>query len=376
MLPIAIDRSVWIAARADPRARLRARSAAHPPPFEHALAALPDRASGWHRYLLGALRSLPEARPDRGASLWIDGDLPANGGLSSSSALTLGVLAALDAVLGLGLSREELVARAIRAERLVGVETGGMDQTVIAFAERGTALRIDFEPPARRAVALPAQLSLVAAYSGVAGPKADAARERYNARVVGCRIAAASLAAELAVGAGDPPVLGRVRRATSDVSGLLERASALPARQTAREAAAALGCDLERFTALSAARFDADHAVPVRACARHVLAESERVDAAERALGARDLAAFGRLLDESQTSLAEFGASSAELDALVAALRSAGAFGARLTGAGFGGYAFAALPSDRVDEALAAAHRVSGGPAFRVRASAGLELRR
>ena len=53
---------------------------------------------------------------------------------------------------------------------------------------------------------------------------------------------------------------------------------------------------------------------------------------------ARDLAAFGRLLDASHQSLRDdYEVSHPELDRLVELAREAGAVGARLTGAGFGG---------------------------------------
>ncbi len=55
-------------------------------------------------------------------------------------------------------------------------------------------------------------------------------------------------------------------------------------------------------------------------------------------------------------------------------MRKAGAFGARRTGAGFGGYAVAAAPPEKVEAVVAAAAAATGGPAFEVRASDGLRL--
>jgi galactokinase len=371
VLPIAIDRALWIAAGPRAGSSIRARSTGHEPPAELSLEAPPEDPRGWQRYLVAALGLLPEAPPGRGAFLLIDGDLPATGGLSSSSALVLGVLAALDAVFELRLGREELVARAIRAERRVGVETGGMDQTVIGFAEPGSALRIDFDPPTRRKVALPGALRLVAAYSGSAGRKADEARELYNTAVVACRIAAERLAREVGVTL-DSPVLGRVRRMAGDPHGLYALAKGLPLRETSSSAARALGLDVERFVRLSAARVPPERELPVRACARHVLSEAERLEHAVLALEAGDLFGFGRLLDASQESLIEFGASSPALDAVVLALREAGALGARLTGAGFGGYAFGAFAGEGASKL--AARRIAR--AFEVCAARGLELSR
>ncbi|WP_316528147.1 mevalonate kinase [Kitasatospora brasiliensis] len=62
------------------------------------------------------------------------------------------------------------------------------------------------------------------------------------------------------------------------------------------------------------------------------------------ALGTGDLAALGRLLDEAQGVLAGMGLSTPALDHAIATARSAGALGAKLTGAGGGGAVIALVP--------------------------------
>jgi galactokinase len=72
--------------------------------------------------------------------------------------------------------------------------------------------------------------------------------------------------------------------------------------------------------------------------ARHVVTENLRVLAAADALRAGDGEAVGKLMLESHASLRDdYAVSTPELDALVDRLMAAGALGARLTGAGFGG---------------------------------------
>ncbi|MBI5949643.1 MAG: hypothetical protein HY875_15995 [Chloroflexi bacterium] len=372
VLPIAIDRALLIAAGPGPEGMVEAASGA----FEGDAAL--DRqhpnagvSAPWHRYLAGALTEITAAAPGTGARILVDGDLPGEGGLSSSSALTCGLLEALNHAWAAGLDREAIVQRAIVAERHVGVETGGMDQEVIVFAEAGTALRIDFDPPARRAVPLPPGLALVVAYSGEAAPKGTSARDSYNERVVGARIAAAMLADSVGLDIGAPPRLCEV--ADVDVVDIL--VDELPERMSPQEAAHGAGVELERLVQLTADRFDTRTKVPVKRLARHILAEAVRVDEAEAALRANDLAAFGRLLNESHNSLREdFRCSTPALDRICAAMRKAGAFGARLTGAGFGGFAVAACAPASVAAVIAAAEAATGGPAFEVRASGGLSL--
>ena len=76
---------------------------------------------------------------------------------------------------------------------------------------------------------------------------------------------------------------------------------------------------------------------------RHVVTENERVMQTVDALQRDDLAEVGCLMDASHDSLRDdYEVSSPALDAMVAAMRSVdGCFGARLTGAGFGGCAIA-----------------------------------
>lgn len=370
VLPIAIERGITVAACPTEGALVEAFSST----FEGAPAlacANPsaDAAIPWSRYLAGALRELADLAPGRGAKLFIDGDLPAGGGLSSSSALTVGVIAALAAAWDVRLTPEEIVRRAVIAERHAGVESGGMDQEVIVFATAGAALRIDFDPAGRRLVLVPPGLAFVAAYSGDDAPKAGSARDAYNERVVGARIATAMLADEVGLELEHPITLRQV--AGVDVVDVL--VDGLPERLSATEAAHGIDLDIEQLVRLTSGRFDHQLKVPVRRVARHILREAERVDQAEAALLAGDLPAFGRLLNESHDSLrGDFGCSTPALDRLCAAMRKAGAFGARLTGAGFGGYALAAAPPSTIAAVIEAAIGAAGGPAFEVHASGGL----
>jgi galactokinase len=97
--------------------------------------------------------------------------------------------------------------------------------------------------------------------------------------------------------------------------------------------------------------------------ARHVVTENARVLEAVELLRAGELDRLGPLLAASHASLRDdYEVSSPELDTAVEAAVAAGAVGARMTGAGFGGSAIALVPQeltgrvgDRVHQAFAAA---------------------
>jgi galactokinase len=89
----------------------------------------------------------------------------------------------------------------------------------------------------------------------------------------------------------------------------------------------------------------------LRRRARHVVAENDRTVAAAEFLASGDVAAVGRLMDESHASLRDdFEVSSATLDAITDIARSHdGCFGARLTGGGFAGCAVALVATEALD---------------------------
>ena len=346
VLPMAIDRWVAVAAGQGSLGRVRAFSTR----MGRFVGGSSATARGWARYVAAALRV---TGIDTGIDVAVAGDLPVAAGLSSSSALTVGAVAAVSTVAGMTLGADDVVQAAVTAERSLGVAGGEMDQTVIVHARRGTALRIDFLPRRRRLVPIPEDWSVIIADTGVAAAKAATAKDAYNARVVASRLAAALVGARAQVDPGSPPSLGRAvggQRLGVHLGVFLE---GLPDRASPLEVAEMTGGDLRTLVG-NPALVDPDRPLPVEAVARHILAEAYRVDRFEDAMGAGDLIAAGILLDDSQRSLERFGVSTGEIDSLVTRLRAAGAAGARLTGAGFGGHVVALCRRDLADEVTAA----------------------
>ena len=118
----------------------------------------------------------------------------------------------------------------------------------------------------------------------------------------------------------------------------------------------------------------------------HVVSETARARFAAQLLAGKKLTQFGRLLYESHESCRRlYECSAPELDTVVAAAKRAGALGARLTGAGWGGAAIVlvkergAASAERVAEAIRAAFREAYGrePEIRpVKSSAGVRTER
>ena len=375
VMPIAIDRGITLLAAPAPPGVLRAMSLTEPEVADIDLAAPLGPGHGWLVYLHAALGALGARTPlaDRGALLLLDADLPSTGGLSSSAALLVGLFETLNELWELGLERPTLPELTTVAEHSLGLENGGMDQTVVALASAGHALRIDFGPLRWQHVPVPERIRFVAAYSGEKAHKGAGANLKYNTVVASCRAATLSIAHRLGIDLTGLPVVLRSVASHPDAEAA---AASLSESVTAAAVAARIGVDVGSIVQLTAKRLDDELLLNLRSAGMHVLSEARRVDEAQAALEADDIATFGRLLDASHESLRYFGTSSPALDRLTAAMRSAGALGARVTGAGFGGYAVAAAEEHTVDAVLAAAIEATGGPAMMVEAADGVHRAR
>jgi galactokinase len=318
VLPCAVDRDtvVWAAPRSDRRVRVFSRELGEGGFDADRLA----RRGDWLDYVRGAWFALRERRIDPGGfDLALASDVPVGSGLSSSAALELALVTALDACCGPGLAARERADLAHRAESgFVGVPCGIMDPWASGLGRAGHGLRIDCRSRRVRLVPFPADRArLLVAHSGAARELAAGAYAERRAECV--------RALEAAQGAGLVPTGGALRD--------LEPAD-LPT--------------LER--ALDATAFRR---------ARHVVTENARVDALCRALADGDLDGAGRTLRQGMESLQrDFEVSTPELDALCElADAQPGVFGSRLTGAGFGGctlHLVAPAQGSAVAEALAA----------------------
>ena len=93
----------------------------------------------------------------------------------------------------------------------------------------------------------------------------------------------------------------------------------------------------------------------IRARAKHVVTEIERVRQTVALLRAGRLPEVSPLFDASHASMRDdFEISCAELDVAVEVARTHGALGARMTGGGFGGSAIALVPAERAAEVTSA----------------------
>ena len=355
VMPIAIDRStiIVVAPRDDALVELRNIDPAFAPREFRLEAQIPPYPTGdWANYVKAGFQGVIDhfgkrgvAIDDlRGATMIVDGRVPPAAGLSSSAALTVSSALALIRVNGLTQEPLETAQMVARSEWYVGTMAGGMDQAASMLGQRDHALLIHFDPLRVTPVKIPRGAAIVVADSMEVADKSGKVREEYNRRVVECRIAAQILGKAYRM--HEVRVLGDVvkKLETWQSHDLIETLSP-KAPESLSIAQASKLLDIEEGWLLSAllggtSQITIDEARPLEVLrrARHVLTETERVKLAAEALAAGRLEEMGALMNTSHRSLRDdFNASTERLDAMVSCAREAGALGARLTGAGFGG---------------------------------------
>jgi len=307
VLPFAIPRRTVVLA--GPGERWEAVSAIDGSGVAFDPAAAPE--GRWTDYLAGVIRVLHEMRavPD-GGRIAVASNVPVGAGLSSSAALTVAAAKALSQLHHRRLSREALVEVAWHAEHdVVGVQCGRMDQTVAAHAVARHALLFETGEDTRRQV--PFDLPVLLVETGVSHRLAAG---EYNRRRAECE---AGLAACRAAG--------------------VTAASLAAVPESALESLAA------QMPPVLFRRL------------RHVVRETARTRAAALALSARDFPRVGQFLLEGHASIRDdFESSCGEADRLVDSAVRHGAWGARLTGAGWGGAVLVMAPKERLAALTAA----------------------
>jgi galactokinase len=304
VLPAAIDRAAYVAASACPSplvslsaADLNAGSVFRIGELADKLDVAGQPLSSWARYPAGVAWSLSgEGLAVGGLDAALASDVPVGAGLSSSAAVEVAFAAAWRHTGGWQRTPMALAQACQRAEnQYVGVNSGLMDQFASACGQAGHALLLDCRTLEWEALPLPAGVSIVVADTSM---RRELGKSAYNERRAQCEAAVAGLSAVL------PGI-----RALRDVS---------PE-------------DFNRHAHLL------DPLVARRA--RHVVEECARTRAAVSILKAGRVADFGALMNDCHASLRDlYEVSSPELNAMASAAQALpGCYGARLTGAGFGG---------------------------------------
>jgi galactokinase len=303
VLPMAIDRAIWIALRPRPDRLVVAHSLDFDETAEFDLDRL-ETQSGWMEYLKGVAWSLQDAGYTlRGFDAVITGDVPIAAGLSSSAAWELAAARAFSVTSDFAWDAAKMALLAQRAEnQWVGVNCGIMDQMISAAGQADHALLIDCRSLETQSVPLPSNTVVIVLDTATRRGLVDSA---YNERRSQCEVAAKFFGV----------------KALRDVT----------------------------MDQLNENRDQLDRVVYRRA--RHIIGENDRTLQAAEAMKRGAAIELGQLMQLSHMSLRDdFEVSSRELNIMVeCAEHQAGCYGARMTGAGFGGCAVALVRQDAAE---------------------------
>lgn len=300
VLPMAIESQVLIAAspRTDDEIHLIALDQNNSTTSFLLENIIPSKQEIWSNYPRGVAFLLKE----RGYSFTafnavIAGNIPIGAGLSSSAALLVAFAVLLENLGNFFLDKIEVAKLCQQAENLFcGVQSGIMDQFIIALAQENHALFIDCKDLSYKQVSLPSKSTILICNTMKSRQLSGSA---YNERRLEC-----NKAIELLAKFHQKQFLS-LRDVT--LTELKEAEKILPTNLFQR--------------------------------AKHVISENLRVLAAITACQNNELTTLGELINQSHKSLSlDYQVSSKELDLMVnIARRQMGVYGARLTGAGFGG---------------------------------------
>ena len=305
VLPMALDRAIWIAlsSLSEPEVRL------HSLDFDQEASVFLDqplmKEEGWKEYLKGMI----EISNASGLELFgwkgvMAGDVPIGAGLSSSAAMELALGRAFGVVGNWKWNPTQMARISQRAENeWVGMNCGIMDQMISASGRQGHAMFLDCQSLEATDVPVPDAVRVVILDTNTRRGLVDSA---YNERRSQCESAARYFGVTV----------------LRDVS----------MEQLNQSEAMLDPLEFRR--------------------ARHVITENCRVLDCVKALRSGNLDRVGKLMKESHISLRDdFEVSSEALDLIAeCAYKAPGCYGARMTGAGFGGCAVALVDVSCTEE--------------------------
>ena len=268
----------------------------------------PQKEKKWANYLLGVIHLLQEKYEHllKGMEILFQGDIPVGKGLSSSAALEVATAYLVSCLFDIPWEPLKMAKLCQRAENeFAGMPCGIMDQFISVFGKRNNALFLDCRDLSFAYVPLSSkEINILIADTGI---KRELISSPYKQRRNECEAA-----------------LKLLRKFLPEIESLRDVSP-------------------EEFE-------DYENMLPetLRKRARHIVRENERVIKSTKFLQYSKLSEFGEVMYAAHYSNRDdYEVSCKELDTLIELCRGfEGVFGARMTGAGFGGSIVSVVAKD------------------------------
>lgn len=304
VLPLAINMGILIALKVREDEQVKLFSLDFEEYFDQEISKFSKKEGKWQEYIKGVAWAFKEAGFDlKGFQGTFAGNLPIGAGLSSSAALEVATAKTFCITSDIDLSKRGLAKICQAAERdWVGVNVGIMDQLISANGKSGHAMMLDCRTLETKHIPIPDNICFVVMDTST---RRELSHSEYNTRHEEVKLAAS--------------ILGVTHLRDASRRMLINKKGQMPQKIFTR--------------------------------AKHVITENERVHAFGSAMEGSNPEKMGDLLNQSHISLRDdFEVSSRELDIIVEiSQKQAVCYGARMTGAGFGGCALALIEENKLD---------------------------
>lgn len=266
-----------------------------------------DSKYSWANYVFGVFSILLDKgyTIPQGLNILIDSEIPLGSGLSSSAALLDLIVYLTSETFSLSISLKEVAKLAQRVENdYLGLKSGIMDEAAIALGKKNHCLLLNCQEYEYEQIPLDlGDYTFVVLKTNV--PR-SLVSSKYNERVEECQKGLELIKKKM------------------NVNNL---------------------CEISVSKLGEVGDLISDELIYRRV--KHVISEQHRVHLFVDALKKKDIVLLGKILNESHLSLKDdYEVSGPYLDAIQIAAIHAGAIGARMTGAGFGGCAIALIKKD------------------------------
>ncbi len=313
---MALDRGVMLAYAPSGSPQVRLTSLVLPGEVQFSIHHVPDRQEGdWGNYARGAVRALQQDRSLRQGLVGVTAGKLTEGGVSSSAAVGVAYLLALEDVNDLSVSNGQNIALDQAIENgYLGLRNGILDQAAILLSRTNHLTLIHCDTAQHELILPPETMPPFAILLAFSGLRQALIGTDYNRRVDECAQAATILLK--AAGKEDKPFLGNVR-----------------VEEYAAHKHLLLGAVARR--------------------AAHFFSEVDRVNRGISAWKRGDLKEFGRLITASgQSSIRNYECGAAPLiDLYHMLVQTEGVYGARFSGGGFRGCCVALVSPDAAAQA-------------------------
>ncbi|XP_050539155.1 N-acetylgalactosamine kinase [Daktulosphaira vitifoliae] len=316
------------------------------------------KSQSWTNYFFCGIKGAQEYMTEKqlktvenvGFLFAVSGNIPESAGLSSSSALVTAALISTLAGYGVSVPRHQLAEISAKCERYIGTAGGGMDQAIAIHAKKGFASRINFNPLTIQQFRLPDDVTFIVAQS--LAIKNKAASNDFNTRVVECRLASQIIAKSQNIDWKNLTVLSQLQKTLKyslDEMIKLVHQHLHKSKFTKNEICEILSVTEDELNVISLTPNTTNVLeFYLHQRALHVFKEAKRMEKfCEECENSCSPIELGELMNLSHTSLRDlYDCSQSDLEELIELCKQGGAYGCKLTGAGWGGCVVIMVPSN------------------------------